>query len=111
MIFQIMPTCKNLESQSEVSKVLQWSHLQICVCGHQHAIYEYLMLTAYMQNIVSQLYNVEFQNLSEHSTAVLPLHFIQLSYLLLPARIYGPVSLLRGFQRLNFHSPDRIALS
>ena len=63
-----------------------------------------------MKNIVSQLYNVAFQNHSEHSTAVLPLLFTHLSYLLPPGLIYGPVSLLRGFQRFNFHSPDRVIL-
>jgi len=68
------------------------------------------MVTAYMKKIVSQPYNVAFQNHSEHSTAVLPLLFTQLSYLLLPTLIYGPISLLRDFQRRNFHSPDRVVL-
>jgi hypothetical protein len=68
------------------------------------------MLTAYMTNIVSQLHNASFQYHSAHSTAVLPLIFNQPSYLLLPALIYEPTSLLRGFQRRHFHSSDRDVL-
>ena len=58
----------------------------------------------------SQLYNVSFQKHSKHWTAVMPLHFNQTSCLLLPALIYGPTSLLRGFLRLYFHPPDRVVL-
>jgi len=40
------------------------------------------MLTAYMNNIFSQLYNVSFQKYSELPTTVLPLLFTQPSYFL-----------------------------
>ena len=111
MFFQIMPTWTNLESQSQVSKVLLWATAKnMCLCTSTRHTKEYLIVTAYMKNIVSQVHKVSFQNHSEHSTAMLPLIFNQPSYVLLPALIYGPTSLLRGLQRLYFLSPDSVVL-